>query len=248
MRVEDVHVDGFYFFVKVKRRFLRVNKCLLPKKHSNENTRSQKSPHLDQGRSCNQIQLYGLNFLRCEPVQWCWFTLYCNLRRDFHCPAYSKDYAAIVLVKEDLDMLQFACAQGTDRPLWDHIYGGALTLVIHWRATRGQYSILLEELVLSDVSVGALIFLSVPIWSRSGCVTMVFCTKWCIMHGAIRCGPRAASEIGDLIHKVGSCVWCLNGAGCVFLCHRRGVSYLDRDMMLLLLLLFLFVYSICVWF
>lgn len=69
MRVEDVHVDGFNFFVKVKRRFLRVNKCLLPKKHSNENTRSQKSPHLDQGRSCNQIQLYGLNFLRCEPVQ-----------------------------------------------------------------------------------------------------------------------------------------------------------------------------------
>lgn len=44
-------------------------------------------------------------------------------------------------------MLQFARARETDRPLRAHGCGGAVMPVIHWRATRGQYSVLLEERV-----------------------------------------------------------------------------------------------------
>lgn len=40
-----------------------------------------------------------------------------------------------------------APAHETDRPLRAHVCGGTLMPVIHWRATRGQYSVLLEERV-----------------------------------------------------------------------------------------------------
>lgn len=75
-------------------------------------------------------------------------------------------------------MLQSACGRETDRPLRAHVCGCLLF-------TEGPLEVsIVSNLKRVSVSVGALMSLSAPRLKHVR--RMVFCTKHCVMYGAIR--------------------------------------------------------------